>query len=40
MRRSLMLVIAIGLATLGSSIACSEDSDQAAALIKELGAPS
>jgi hypothetical protein len=33
MRRSLMLVIAVGLATLGSSIAWSEDSDQAA-LIK------
>jgi hypothetical protein len=36
MRRSLMLVIAVGLATLGSSIAWSEDSDQAA-LIKALG---
>jgi len=35
MRRSLMLVIAVGLATLGSSIAWSEDSDQAA-LIKAL----
>jgi hypothetical protein len=35
MRRSLMLVIAVGLATLGS-IAWSEDSDQAA-LIKALG---
>ena len=35
MRRSLMLVIALGLATLGSSIAWSEDSDQAA-LIKAL----
>src|SRR6476661_8128229 len=35
MRRSLMLVIAVGLAALGSSIACSEDSDQAA-LIKAL----
>src|SRR5215470_5585604 len=34
MRRSLMLVIAVGLATLGSSIAWSEDSDQA--LIKAL----
>jgi hypothetical protein len=34
-RRSLMLVIAVGLATLGSSIAWSEDSDQAA-LIKAL----
>ena len=36
MRRSRMLVIAVGLATLGSSIAWSEDSDQAA-LIKALG---
>jgi hypothetical protein len=36
MRRSLMLVIAVGLATLGGSIAWSEDSDQAA-LIKALG---
>ena len=36
MRRSLMLVIAAGLATLGSSVAWSEDSDQAA-LIKVLG---
>ena len=36
MRRSLMLVIAAGLATLGSSVAWSEDSDQAA-LIKALG---
>src|SRR5262245_40675126 len=35
-RRSLLLVIAVGLATLGSSIAWSEDSDQAA-LIKALG---
>ena len=35
MRRSLMLVIAVGLATLGSSIAWSADSDQAA-LIKAL----
>ena len=35
MRRSLMLVIAVGLATLGGSIAWSEDSDQAA-LIKAL----
>ena len=35
MRRSLMLVIAAGLATLGSSVAWSEDSDQAA-LIKAL----
>ena len=35
MRRSLMLVIAVGWATLGSSIAWSEDSDQAA-LIKAL----
>jgi len=35
MRRSLMLVIALGLATLGSSIAWPEDSDQAA-LIKAL----
>ena len=35
-RRSLMLVIALGLATYGSSIAWSEDSDQAA-LIKALG---
>ena len=35
MRRSLMLVIVVGLATLGSSIAWSEDSDQAA-LIKAL----
>ena len=35
MRRSLMLVIAVGLAALGSSIAWSEDSDQAA-LIKAL----
>jgi hypothetical protein len=34
MRRSLM-IIAVGLATLGSSIAWSEDSDQAA-LIKAL----
>jgi len=30
MRRSLMLVIAVGWAALGSSIAWSEDSDQAA----------
>ena len=36
MRRNLMLVIAVGLATLGSSIAWSEDADQAA-LIKALG---
>lgn len=36
MRRNVMLVIAVGLATLGSSIAWSEDSDQAA-LIKALG---
>jgi hypothetical protein len=36
MRRSLMLVIAAGLATLGSSVAWSEESDQAA-LIKALG---
>jgi hypothetical protein len=36
MRRSLMLVIAVGLATLGSSIAWSDDSDQAA-LVKALG---
>jgi hypothetical protein len=36
MRRSLMLVIAVVLATSGSSIAWSEDSDQAA-LIKALG---
>jgi hypothetical protein len=35
-RRSLTLVIAVGLAMLGSSIAWSEDSDQAA-LIKALG---
>ena len=35
MRRKLMLVIALGLATLRSSIAWSEDSDQAA-LIKAL----
>jgi hypothetical protein len=35
MRRSLMLVIAVGWATLRSSIAWSEDSDQAA-LIKAL----
>ena len=35
MRRSLMLVIAAGLATLGSSLAWSEDSDQPA-LIKAL----
>ena len=36
MRRNVMLVIAVGSATLGSSIAWSEDSDQAA-LIKALG---
>ena len=36
MRRSLMLVIALGLATLGSSIARADDADQAA-LIKALG---
>ena len=35
-RRSLMLVIAVGLATLGSSIAWSEDSDEGT-LIKALG---
>jgi hypothetical protein len=35
MRRSLMLVIAVGLATLGSSLAWPEDSDQAA-IIKAL----
>ena len=36
MRRGLMFVIAVGLATLGSSLAWSEDSDQAT-LIKALG---
>ena len=36
MRRNVMLVIAFGLATLGSSLAWSQDADQAA-LIKALG---
>jgi hypothetical protein len=36
MRRTVMLVIAFGLATLGSSLAWSQDADQAA-LIKALG---
>ena len=36
MRRNVMLVAAFGLATLGNSLAWSEDADQAA-LIKALG---